>query len=382
MFKYTTAIDKLRSLKTRIKVVQGGTSAGKTFGIIPILIDEAIRTEGLEISIVSESLPHLRRGAMKDFLKIMTWTQRYRDDRWNRTLYQYTFSNGSFIEFFSADQPDKLRGARRDVLYVNEANNILFESYNQLSIRTRQSIWIDFNPTAEFWAHTELLSDSDSSYLKLTYNDNEALDASTVKEIEKAREKGKTSSYWANWWQVYGLGEIGNLEGVVFDNWDEIELPKEARLVGTGLDFGYTNDPSAIIDLYTWNDTYIFDEVLYDKEQSNEMLSFHLKKRGIVVCDSAEPKSIAHLRQCGVQAIGAKKGKDSIQFGIERMLNKRFYITSSSTNLIKEIRAYCWEVDRTNKRLNTAKGVDHAIDAARYIHTYYDYYKPGNYIVN
>jgi len=175
MFVYTTAIKKLRKLKKRIRIVQGGTSAGKTFGILPILIDKACKNELLEISVVSESVPHLRRGALKDFEKIMRSTNRWIDAHFNKSLLKYTFSNGSFIEFFSVDQPDKLRGARRNILYINECNNVNFEAYQQLSIRTSHEVWLDFNPTHEFWAHTELLQDKDSEHLIVTYKDNEAL---------------------------------------------------------------------------------------------------------------------------------------------------------------------------------------------------------------
>ena len=151
-FIYTTAIDKLREVDSRgkrIRVVPGGTSAGKTYGIIPILIDLAASKSGEEISIVSESVPHLRRGAIKDFLKIMVDTGRYIDSHWNRTLLTYTFSTGSYIEFFSADQPDRVRGPRRTQLYINEANNIAFDTFDQLLIRTSGSVWIDFKQELE-----------------------------------------------------------------------------------------------------------------------------------------------------------------------------------------------------------------------------------------
>ena len=160
-FVLTTAIKKMSRLTARKRVVQGGTSAGKTFGILPLLIDKAIKESNLEISVVSESIPHLRRGALKDFLKIMLMLNRYRDSQFNKSTLKYTFTNGSYIEFFSVDQPDKLRGARRNVLYVNEANNIPFDAYNQLAIRTSGDIWIDYNPTNEFWAHKQVLVDSD-----------------------------------------------------------------------------------------------------------------------------------------------------------------------------------------------------------------------------
>ena len=153
------------SLKKRIKIVQGGTSAGKTFGILPILIDKAARIDGLEISVVAETIPHLRRGALRDFLKIMKWTNRYIDEHFNKSLLRYEFHNGSVIEFFSADDSSKLRGARRDILYINECNNVTFESYNELSIRTKKEVFLDFNPTTEFWVHKELKDEPDSDFI-------------------------------------------------------------------------------------------------------------------------------------------------------------------------------------------------------------------------
>ena len=160
----------------------------------------------------------------------MRSTNRWIDAHFNKSLLKYTFTNGSFIEFFSVDQPDKLRGARRNILYINECNNVNFEDYQQLSIRTSHEVWLDFNPTHEFWAHTELLQDKDSEHLIVTYKDNEALPESIVTEIEKAKIKAKTSQYWANWWQVYGLGLVGSLEGVIFNNWKQILQKKYAFL--------------------------------------------------------------------------------------------------------------------------------------------------------
>ncbi len=165
MFRKTTAIKKILNLKKRIKIIQGGTSAGKTFGILPVLIDKAARHEGIEISVVAETIPHLRRGALKDFLKIMKWTGRFFEDRFNKSLLRYEFANGSVIEFFSADDSSKLRGARRDILYINECNNVTFDSYNELAIRTRKEVYLDFNPSNEFWVHKELKDEPDSDFL-------------------------------------------------------------------------------------------------------------------------------------------------------------------------------------------------------------------------
>jgi len=373
MFKRTTSINKLLKLEKRKKVIQGGTSAGKTFGILPILIDRASKTPRLEISVVSETIPHLRRGAIKDFLKVMDWTGRYVDSNWNRTLLTYKFANGSYIEFFSAEQESKLRGARRNILYINEANNISFEAYHQLAIRTSGEIWLDFNPTAEFWAHTEVLKDNDSEHIILTYKDNEALPDTIIHDIEQAEVKAMTSSYWANWWKVYGLGQIGSLQGVVFDNWQQVpSVPTDAKLLGFGMDFGFTNDPTTLIAVYKTNNQLYFDEVLYRTNMTNLDIGNFMKSENInrpleIVADSAEPKSIEELRRQGFLITPAKKGADSIKIGIDILKREPFFVTQSSINLIKELRSYVWATDRDGKLTgNPIDHSNHAIDAMRY----------------
>jgi len=369
-FVVTTAIKKLSKLKKRKKIIQGGTSAGKTFGIIPLLINKAIRESNTEVSIVSESIPHLRRGALKDFLKIMIMTNRYRDNQFNKSMLKYKFLNGSYIEFFSIESADKLRGARRHVLYVNEANNIPFDAYNQLAIRTSGDIWIDFNPTSSFWAHTEIKNNKDSDFLKLTYLDNEALPDTIVKDIEKAKYKAHKSNYWKNWWNVYGLGEIGSLEGACIKDWSEMVLPEEARLLCYGMDFGYTNDPSTLIALYKYNNAYIFDEVIYQKGLLNSQISNLLKTyevKELVYADSAEPKSIAELSSYGHMILPVKKGKDSIVYGINLINQNEIYITPRSSNLIHELQNYIWLKDREGNTLNKPlDAFNHCIDAMRY----------------
>jgi phage terminase large subunit len=368
MLVRTTAINKILKLKKRIKIIQGGTSAGKTFGIIPILIDKAATNPNIEISIVAESIPHLRRGALKDFLNVMKWTNRFFDDRFNKSLLRYEFANGSYIEFFSADDSSKLRGARRDILYINECNNVTFESYNELSIRTKQEIYLDFNPANEFWVHTELKNEADSDFLILTYQDNEALDERIVKEIEKNRDKAKTSSYWDNWWRVYGEGLIGMLEGVVFSNWKIIDkIPEDARLLGVGLDFGFTVDETAIIEVYNYNGQRILNEICYQTGLVNTEIAKKLQKNVIAYADSSEPKSIEEIRRTGQLIKGVTKGNDSINFGIQIMQSQDYLVTSKSTNLIKELRSYCWDKDKTGKQLNKPTGsMNHAVDAVRY----------------
>lgn len=368
MFKRTTAVNKIRALNKRIKIIQGGTSASKTFSILAVLIDYAIKNPNTEISIVAESIPHLRRGALKDFIKILKWTNRYNEECFNKTLLTYTMKCGSIFDFFSADDASKLRGARRDILYMNECNNMTFDSYNELSIRTRRYVYLDFNPVNEFWVHSELKDDPNSDFLILTYKDNEALDESIVKQIESNKVKAETSDYWRNWWKVYGEGQIGMLEGVVFSNWKTIDaLPQEARLLGIGLDFGFTNDPSVAVAVYKWNDKRIVKELFYRTGMLNGDIANLLPKDATIYADSAEPKSIEEIRRRGLQIYGAGKGRDSITYGIDLMQQQEYLITSDSTNLIKELRGYCWDIDKTGKRLNKPQGgLDHAIDALRY----------------
>jgi phage terminase large subunit len=371
MLKKTTAQEKIANLNKRVRVVRGGTSASKTFSIIPLLIDYAIKTPKSEISIVAETIPQLRRGALRDFLKIMDLIGMYDDSRFNKSSLVYTFSNGSYIEFFSADMSAKLRGARRDVLFVNECNNVEWEAYYQMAIRTRKFIYLDYNPVAEFWVDTELMNDVDTDFVVLTYKDNEALDKSIVQEIEKARDKAETSEYWANWWRVYGLGEIGQVQGTIFTNWHQIDnVPQEAKYIGIGLDFGYSNDPTAIVMVYKWNNEFILDEIAYQKELSNKAIADILKPYGgLVVCDSAEPKSIADLRSYGINATPCVKGKDSIINGIQKIQAlDRIHITKRSTNLIKEFRGYVWKTDRNGVALNEPIDfLNHGVDAIRYI---------------
>jgi phage terminase large subunit len=345
------------------------TSSSKTFTIIPMLITYAIENKGVEISVVSESIPHLRRGAIRDFLKIMYDIGSFREANWNRTTLTYVFNSGSFIEFFSADQGDKLRGARRDVLFVNEANNISWEAYHQLSIRTRRFIYIDYNPTAAFWAHTELIGKPDTDFAILTYKDNEALEPAIVKEIEAARDKGATSSYWANWWRVYGLGEVGSLQGVVFKEWQQVEaMPTNYKWKAYGLDWGFTNDPTSFVEVCEFEGKIYLNEILYETSLTNSDIAAKLAayKQWEIIADSAEPKSVEDLRRHGFRIRGCKKGADSIRIGLDKMQQQPLMVTSNSLNLIKELRGYIWQVDKTGATTNDPIGLDHAIDAARY----------------
>lgn len=370
-FVRTTAINKIGRLTKRIKGIQGGTSAGKTFGILPLEINYCTKHPFTETSVVSESVPHLKRGAIKDFKAIMQITKRWNAKSWNSTDSKYTFSNGSFIEFFSADSDSKLRGARRDRLYINECNNISFEAYGELAMRTKGSITLDWNPTAPFWFHEHLQGDKDVDFLIINYLDNEACPQSAIDEIEKNREKAKTSAYFDNWYKVYGLGQMGSLDGVVFENWRIVKkIPEHAELIGYGLDFGYSGDPAACVSIwYADGKRYVKQEFYKKRMQNYHIFEYFVKIKYTgekIWADSSEPKSIDQLKELGLNIEGVVKGKDSINHGINTMQEvDEYLITECSLDLIAELRAYRYMKDSAGNSKIVGKD-DHAIDAFRY----------------
>lgn len=368
----TTATKKIKAMRARVRAVAGGTSASKTISILLYLIARAQSDKNPTLtSVVSESFPHLRRGAMRDFLNIMQEHGYYKDDSWSKTDFTYTFETGSKLEFFSADQPGKVRGPRRDRLFVNEANNVPEEAWDQLLIRTKEFAFADWNPVADFYMYENYILDEeamttkteDAEFIILTYKDNEALDKAIVKEIE-SRELNK------QWFRVYGKGLRGEVEGKVFKDWRIIEeIPHEARLERYGLDFGYSNDPTAIVAIYYYNGGYILDEITYQKGLSNKQISDVFKNldHALVIADSAEPKSIDEIAMYGIGILPVVKGKDSIVQGIQYVQDQRISITKRSINGIKEYRNYMWQTDKDGRILN--KPIDlwnHFMDATRY----------------
>lgn len=375
MYTDTTAAHKIFSLTKRIRAVCGGTSASKTISIMIWLIDycQSLDKEGKPVnanklcSVVSESYPHLEKGAMLDFQTIMKSRGYWNDNNWNATKHTYTFETGAKLEFFSPDTYGKAHGPRRDVLFVNEANNIEYSIFDQLRVRTRETIWLDWNPTSEFWFYTELQPNYSQGidFITLTYKDNEGLDQQTVEDIESHKHN-------ENWWKVYGLGQLGEIETRIYKGWRIIDnVPYEARLERRGLDFGYSNDPACIVDIYYYNGGYIFSEQLYQKGMSNKRLADVLLNlphaECLVIADSAEPKSIDEIREYGVNIVGANKGKGSVNQGISLIQDQQVSITSKSLNMLKEYRQYLWQTDKYDNILPIPEDKDnHAMDAVRY----------------
>lgn len=303
---------------------------------------------------------------MRDFMSIMEEHGYFVPTRWNKTDYVYTFETGSRIEFFSADQPGKVRGPRRDRLFINEANNIPYEIFDQLEVRTKELIFLDWNPTTEFWYYDKVASRSDVEFIVLTYKDNEALDPAIVASIEQRKDR-------KDWWKVYGEGQLGEIEGKIYRDWQIIdEIPHTARLERRWLDFGYTNDPSSIGGVYYHNGGYIVDEELYQKGMLNKPLAdFLLNQRvpqTLVIADSAEPKSIDEIKLHGVNIIGAEKGPDSVRNGIQLVQDQKIFITKRSINSIKEYRNYIFLVDKDGKVLNEEDPncANHSMSGIRY----------------
>jgi phage terminase large subunit len=380
MIQATTALRKISGLKKRVKVIQGGQGAGKTISILILLINHASSKENKEILIISSELTKMRLTVIKDFVKVMRLCGLYQDSNFIAgTLYR--FPSGSFIKFIGLDKSDVGKGLRSDVAYFNEVNKCDFESYRQVASRAK-IVYADFNPDKEFFIHTDVIGREDCDFLKLTFEDNELLDINEREEILRYKSKGYNSDgtilndYWANLWRVYGLGQVGSLQGVVFNNWSKIQLlPQESKLLGYGMDFGFSNDPTTLVAVYQYDSKYLLHELIYQKGLVNSELANLMKQQSVnnscvIYGDSAEPKTIRELSNYGFNITGADKGADSIMFGISKMQDVEFLITSNSLNLIREFETYTWAVDRNGSKTN--KPIDannHLIDAVRYFFT-------------
>ncbi len=366
-------------MRTRLKVVQGGTFAGKTYAIIPIIIDFAIRTKGRDIVVVAETITSVSEGALKIFLRILDETGRYDDARYNATKRKYTFPNGTTIRFTSFDTIGKAKAAGKFTdLFINEANYIPWPIADTLIGRCDGNIWLDYNPDDEFWAHTEILVRPDASFLVLTYRDNEAIPANSLQELMWKKERAKTNPFWANWWKVYGEGQIGQLQGACFPNVTIVgTIPRNAQLLGYGMDFGYTNDPTTIIACYRLGENLYFDELLYQTGLSPKAIRREAEKLGInmslpTVADNNQ-MIIDEIKGMGSYwwVIPAHKPPGSVKHGITFLNGFYLHVTSRSTNMITESRKLIWATDVNGRSLNEPKpGNDHCWDGARYLCTY------------
>jgi phage terminase large subunit len=373
-FKDTTATKRIFNLTKRIRAVAGGTSASKTISILIWCIDYAQSVKDEIITVVAESVPHLQLGAIRDFQNIMKSNGYWNDANWNETKHIYTFNTNTFIEFISFDKFGKAHGPRRDILFINEANNIPYLIVDQLITRTRKIVWMDWNPSEEFYFYTEMLGKRDDiDFITLTYLDNEALDEVSKSEIESHRGNKE-------WWTVYGEGKLGVITTRIYRDWQIIdEIPHEAKLVARWLDFGYTNDPSSIGDVYYYNGGYIVDEQLYQKGMLNKGLADFIltleQPQTLVIADSAEPKSIDEIRSFGVNIVGVSKHRGEsksetfVKWSIGMVQNQRISVTRRSFNTIKEYRNYLWLTDKNGKILNMEdpKFANHSMSGIRYV---------------
>lgn len=369
----TTGTKKIKQAicePTFYKVIQGGSSASKTFSIMIILIGYAESYPNSLITVAGMTYNHLATGTMRDFKKIMQETNRWEDQNFNKSSKIYSFANGSQIEFLSTDNMTS-RGPRRDVLFVNEANGINYETFDQLATRTRDFVILDYNPSAKFWAHEELVEGKQkdkTTFLVLTYLDNEALSKQERENIES--RKPKNGEEPSNWWVVYGLGQVGSLEGNVYSGWEKADKI-EGKLVRYGLDFGFSNDETAMVAIYELEDGKTgVEEVLYKKgilgsEYANILMSQNIDPNVLIVADSARPEIIAEIKRAGFRIVGADKNAGSVKRGIDRVSQRQ--IVYIGKNLEREYLSYQWRKKRTGEVLDEPEdGNDHALDALRY----------------
>ena len=355
--------EKNYTAPTRIVVNQGGSRSGKTYSILQMLIVLAMQEHGKVFSIVRKSLPSLKMTAYRDFMEILKGLELYDENNHNKSDYTYEL-HGNLFEFISLDQPQKKRGARRDYLFCNEANELSWEDFFQLLVRTTGKIWLDYNPSDAFhWIYDKLLVRDDVTYIQSTYKDNPFLDRSIVDEIERLQYTDE------DYWRIYGLGERGMSRATIFQfGYSE----PRGTLLSYGLDFGFTNDPTAIVAVYQDGENLIIDEIVYTTGLTNRDIALKLRDAGIdqraeIFADSAEPKSIEELHRFGWNTKPTTKGADSIIVGIDVLKRHKLFITSRSKNLERELRNYKWTEDKNGNLLN--KPIDafnHAIDAMRY----------------
>lgn len=349
----------------KIIIHKGGTGSGKTFDIIQLLIIIALLERGKIITVVSESKPHLDIGAIRIMKSVLKQHSLWRDSDYNISTSRWTSPTGSIIEFFSADRIDKALGARRDWLYGNEINSLKLEVWDELARRS-EYVLADFNPTSQFWLERWLENYDHSRVITSNYADNPYLSDTERERIEKRAGRD------ANFRRIHIDCEYGIYEGLVFTEWQQCdELPEGPTRFG--LDFGYTNDPTALIRVVTTPEAIYADEMIYRTGMLNRDIAAMMQQMGIrrnydeIIADSAEPKSIDELRLAGFNVKPALKGADSINAGIDRIKAKNLFVTRRSVNLIRELRNYAWVLDKSGNPTNKPMDMfNHCVDALRY----------------
>ena len=358
--------EHLLDSQSKIVVEQGGTRSGKTFNILLFIIFHYCQTHTSKtITICRKTFPAVRSSVMRDFINILKQHNIYNEVNHNKSNSEYNLNN-NLIEFISVDQPQKIRGRKREFLFINEANELDYEDWQQLIFRTTEKIVLDYNPSDEYhWIYDKVLNRDDVEFYKTTYLDNKFLDDSIITEIERLRETDE------QYWQIYGLGEKGISKATIFNYYEVPHIPQDAELVSYGADAGYTNDPSTLVSVYKKDHNLYIKEHLYRTMMTTRDISDVLKQtisnRSPIYFDAAEPRLIDELRRMGHNVQPSLKGKDSINAGIDLLKRFKIHITSDSNNAIQEFRNYKWQEDRTGKLTN--KPVDknnHIIDAVRY----------------
>jgi phage terminase large subunit len=355
-------VEAYESKKYRVIGNQGSTRSTKTYSLSQLLALYIPHRERKSISIVGPSLPHLKRGARRDFLEILETSKVYNEEAFNKTDNIYNYPNGSYVEFFGAEDIGKVRGPGRDILFVNEANLLSFPIYKQLALRTKEVIFIDFNPVDEMsWVY-DVVDAPGNLMIHSTYLNNPFLSKEQRDEIESLKDADE------NLWKVFGLGLRGASSEIIYTHWKVVdEMPEGAEIVG-GQDFGY-NVPSALLNIGFYEGAVYWDEELYETKLTTGDLieryrSIDYPKRRVIYCDNAEPKTIEELCRAGYNAKPADK---DVTEGIRKVKSKPLYITRRSVNLLKEIRSYKWKTDKDGKVLDEpVKFMDHAMDAGRY----------------
>jgi len=361
----TNVFHKAYRSSTRITCLQGGTRSSKTYSLCQLFIVKALRETGKVFTICRKTLPALKGTAYRDVLELLKELGLYFEENHNKSELSYTL-NGNLIEFISVDQPQKIRGRKRDYLWLNEANEFTYEDYQQLILRTTGKVYLDYNPSDPYsWIYDKVMTRDDCTFIKSTYKANPFLDKDTIAEIERLKDLDP------DYWQVYGLGEIGSIQTMIFRKFELVD-EVQGNLVGYGLDFGFTNSPSALVAVYQSDDNLYIKEMLYEKrltntDLANKLKEFRIDRQSEIIGDSAEPKTIEEIYRQGFNIKPAKKGA-GIHLGIDIMRRYKLHITKDSLNAIKEFRGYKWATDKNGDVLNTPVKVnDHLIDATRYL---------------